>query len=160
MGLLQTRLVKNALGSPRFVALLKAIVPRLDRFLLRLTRGWINTGFQSVALLRTLGARSGLPRELPTLCMPVDGGIVLVGSNWGGSSAPAWVHNLRAHPECRITYRGYRGPALAIELQGEERQAMWQRLVEFNPQYAVYQAQLSRTLPVIYLRRLQSHTSG
>ena len=153
MGLLQTRLVKRALNAPRFVALLKAVVPRLDKFLLKLTRGWINTGFQSVALLVTTGARSGQPREVATLCMPVDTGIVLVGSNWGQPRDPAWAHNLRAHPQAEVTFRGYRGPMQARELAGAEREAMWLRLVEFNPQYAVYQQQVERQLPVMQLTR-------
>lgn len=89
MGLLNTDLLRNALSHPRVVTLLKAIVPRLDRFLLKISRGWINTGMQSVALLRTTGACSGVIREVPTLCMPCDGGIVLVGSNPGQARDPA-----------------------------------------------------------------------
>lgn len=153
MGLLTTDFFRNALTHPWLVSLLKATVPRMDRFLLKISRGWINTGMQSVALLRTTGARSGATREVPTLCMPWEGGIVLVGSNWGRDRDPAWAFNLRAHPRAHVTYRGYRGDMLATELSGEAREAMWQRLVAFNPQYAVYQSGVERRLPVMLLRR-------
>lgn len=153
MGLLTTDFFRNALSHPWLVRLLKATVPRMDRFLLKISRGWLNTGLQSVALLRTTGARSGISREVATLCMPWEGGIVLVGSNWGLARDPAWVFNLRAHPQTHVTYRGFRGEMLAEELNGAQREAMWQRLVAFNPQYAIYQDGVSRQLPVIQLRR-------
>ena len=155
MGLLQTDFFRRAMTAPWLVAILKATVPRMDRFLLKISRGWLNTGFQSVALLVTTGARSGVKREIPTLCMPVDGGIVMVGSNWGKPGHPAWVYNLRAHPEADVTFRGYRGPMTARELEGEARDAMWAKLVAFNPQYQIYQSGVERVLPVIRLSRPQ-----
>ena len=156
MGLLQTDFFRKAMTAPWLVAVLKATVPRMDRFLLKISRDWLNTGFQSVALVVTTGARSGVQREVPTLCMPVDDGIVLVGSNWGKPGHPAWVYNLRAHPQARVTFRGYRGPMTSVELEGDERQAMWEQLIAFNPQYAIYQDGVERTLPVLRLRRPRS----
>ena len=153
MGLLQTDFFRRAMAAPWLIAVLKATVPRMDRFLLKISRGWINTGFQTVTLLVTTGARSGIKREVPTLCMPIEGGIVLVGSNWGKPGHPAWVHNLRAHPQAHITFRGYRGPMTAVELEGDAREAMWQQLVAYNPQYAIYQSGVDRLLPVIQLNR-------
>ncbi|MDZ7784548.1 MAG: nitroreductase family deazaflavin-dependent oxidoreductase [Halioglobus sp.] len=156
MPLLKTDLMKNALESPRVVALLKRIVPPLDRALLRVSRGWVNTAMQSVVLLETVGARSGRTRAVPMLCMPLGGDIVVVGSNWGKRSDPAWLHNLRANPIARVHYRGYVGPVRASEATGEERQDLWRRLVRFNPQYARYQDQTDRILPVVVLRRARA----
>jgi len=153
--LLKSDLMKNALESPRVVALLKRIVPPLDRALLRASRGWVNTAMQSVVLLETVGARSGKTRAVPMLCMPLGGDIVVVGSNWGKSSDPAWLHNLRANPRARVYFRGYVGAVRADEVSGAEREALWQRLVPFNPQYARYQDKTDRELPVIVLRRMQ-----
>jgi len=151
--LLKSNLMKNALESPRVVALLKRIVPPLDRALLRVSRGWVNTAMQSVVLLETVGARSGRTRAVPMLCMPQDGEIVVVASNWGADTDPAWLRNLRANPRARVHYRGYVGPVRATEATGEERQHLWRRLVGVNPQYARYQDQTDRELPVIRLRR-------
>lgn len=153
MELIRSDLVKNALASDLVVSVLKRTVPPTDKALLRLTRGWLNTGLQSVVLLETLGARSGQPRTIATLCMPLGRDLVLVGSNWGQERDPAWIHNLRANPECKATYRGYVGAMTARELKGAERAAIWKPLVRFNPQYARYQDATDRRLPVMLLNR-------
>jgi len=150
---MQTDFFRRALAAPWLVAILKRLVPPLDRFLLRISRGYVNTAMQPVALVKTVGARSGLVRETPLICMPVDGGVVLVGSNWGADSDPAWIYNLRKHPQVSLVFRGYVGSVTARELRGAEREAMWQRLVDFNPQYAEYQAGTARTLPVMLLEK-------
>lgn len=125
----------------------------MDRFLLKATRGWANTGLQTVVLLETVGAKSGQKREIATLCMPMGLDLIVVGSNWGGDRDPAWVHNLRANPEAVVRFRGYYGPVQAKELKGRERVAMWDSLVRYNPQYAVYQEGTSRRIPVMQLTR-------
>jgi hypothetical protein len=106
MGLLNTELAKRALNAPRVIALLKATVPPTDKFLMRCSRGWVNTAMQSIVLMETRGAKSGQAREIATLCMPMGDDLLLVGSNWGGEKDPAWVHNLRAQPRATIIYRG------------------------------------------------------
>lgn len=151
--------MRDALVSPRVVALLKAIVPPLDKLLLQLSRGWINTAMQPIVMMQSRGAKSGQWRKTVTLCMPVEDGVVVVGSNWGLEKDPAWVFNLRANPQARVLFRGYKGPMMAEELLGENRTAMWQKLLQHNPQYGVYQSGTTRQIPVIYLRRpdLQSN---
>ncbi|QFU76282.1 nitroreductase family deazaflavin-dependent oxidoreductase [Halioglobus maricola] len=151
MALLQTNLAAKALNQTKVVTLLKRVVPPLDRFLLKISRGWINTAMQSVMLLETTGAKSGQTRQLATLCMPFNGDLILVGSNWGQERHPAWVHNLRANPTARVRFRGYVGTVTATELEPEQRDRVWPQLVKFNPQYAQYQANTSRTLPVFTL---------
>ncbi|MEP5569310.1 MAG: nitroreductase family deazaflavin-dependent oxidoreductase [Halioglobus sp.] len=153
MGLLQTDLVKNALSQPKVIAFLKRVVPPLDKFLLRISRGWLNTAMQAVVLLETMGAKSGQRRQIATLCMPEGSNLVLVGSNWGQERDPAWAYNLRANPDPKVHFRGYVGLMQARELSGEERTQCWEKLVEFNPQYAQYQRGTQRTLPVFLLSR-------
>lgn len=153
MPLLQTDFFRNALAADWVVRLLKAVVPPLDRFLLRVSRGWVNTAFQSVVLLETTGARSGQSRTTATLCRAEGDDLLLAGSNWGQARHPAWVYNLRKHPQARITFRGYRGPVTATELSGDERDQAWTALVAMNPQYQVYQDRVARQIPVIRLRK-------
>jgi len=153
MELIRTNLVRQALDSDLVVSLLKGTVPRLDKALLRGSRGWLNTGLQTVVLLRTTGAKSGVEREIATLCMPVGRDLVLVGSNWGQDRDPAWIHNLRAHSTAHITYRGFSGEVEGRELKGRERSSMWQHLVHYNPQYGVYQNNTQRRLPVFLMHR-------
>ncbi|MEH6584306.1 MAG: nitroreductase family deazaflavin-dependent oxidoreductase, partial [Halioglobus sp.] len=153
MGLLQTNLVEKALRSPWVITLLKRIVPPLDKFLLRFSRGWVSTAMQSIAMIECTGAKSGLKREIVTLCMADGKDILLVGSNWGLDRHPAWLINLRAYPIAKVTFRGYRGPMRARELSGDERAEAWARLIVVNPQYARYQTWTDRVLPVVRLQR-------
>jgi deazaflavin-dependent oxidoreductase (nitroreductase family) len=153
MGLLNTELAKRALNAPRVIALLKATVPPTDKFLMRCSRGWVNTAMQSIVLMETRGAKSGQAREIATLCMPMGDDLLLVGSNWGGEKDPAWVHNLRAQPRATIIYRGYKGPVSAVELAEAERPGVWPKLVAFNPQYAHYQTMTKRPLPIVRLTK-------
>lgn len=156
MSLLQTGFVLRVLRWPWLVAVLKLVIPPLDKLLLRLSRGWVSTAMQPVVLLETVGAKSGERRVIVTLCMPESDGIVLVGSNWGQNRHPAWVHNLRAHPTARITFRGYRGPVVARELSGSERDRAWLDLVAFNPHYQYYQDNVKRQLPIMRLAPQQT----
>ncbi len=153
MGLMHTDLAERALRAPWVIKLLNWLVPPLDKFMLRLSRGWLSTAMQTIVLMETTGARSGARRETVTMCMPDGNNIVLVGSNWGLERHPAWVFNLRANPAVQIKFRGYVGPMQARELEGEERAAMWSRLVEYNPPYAKYAINTDRLLPVVLLER-------
>ncbi len=155
MSLLQTKLVARALNQPWAIKWLKRIVPPLDKFLLRISRGWLNTAMQSVALLETTGAKSGQRRQIATLCMPYELDLLLVGSNWGQQKDPAWAHNLRAHSRPKVSFRGYVGAVDARELSGDERTVAWQKLIEFNPQYAQYQLSTQRQLPVFLLSKIR-----
>ena len=153
MSLMKTRVFKDALASPSVVAFLKRVVPPLDKFLLRCSRGHLNTAMQPVALLRTVGAKSGQAREIATMCMPLVDGFLLVGSNWGADRDPAWVHNLRTTPRAHVAFRGYVGTVVARELAGDEREQRWSELIEYNPQYAIYQAGTGRQLPIMLLEK-------
>ena len=155
MALLKTRFAARALQQGWLIRLLKWLVPPLDRFLLRISRGWINTAMQTIVLMETTGARSGARRETVTLCLPDGDDLLLVGSNWGLPQHPAWVFNLRAHPQARVVFRGYRGLVSASEVRGAERAAAWAKLVDYNPQYAVYAGQTERELPVVRLAKLR-----
>ncbi len=151
MGLFHTDFFEKAISQPWVIALLKRVVPPLDRFLLKISRGWVSTAMQTIALVEAVGAKSGQKREIVTLCMPDKPAIFLVGSNWGLEKDPAWVHNMRVNPRVRVIFRGYVGPMRARELSGDERTEVWQRLVIYNPQYARYQMGTSRLLPIMRL---------
>ena len=55
MELIRSDLVKNALASDTVVALLKKTVPNMDKALLKVSRGWVNTGMQTTVLVETIG---------------------------------------------------------------------------------------------------------
>ncbi|GAA3358530.1 nitroreductase family deazaflavin-dependent oxidoreductase [Saccharopolyspora gregorii] len=93
----------------------------------------------SSMLLTTTGRRSGLPREVPLLYVPHGDDFLVVGSNWGQASHPAWSANLLAHPEAEVDVISRRVPVRAVLLTGEERERLWHEVVlPFWPAYADY----------------------
>ena len=147
-------IIKNTLASEKMTKLLMKTIPKADLFLMKRTRGWLNTAMQSLALVETTGAKSGVIREIVTLCMPDGDQLLLVGSNWGRDRPPAWYFNLKAHPKVKVTHRGYRGLMNAEEITGSQRAELWSQLVAYNPQYSHYQRQCTRLLPIMQLSRI------
>jgi deazaflavin-dependent oxidoreductase (nitroreductase family) len=97
------------------------------------------------------GARSGLPRSIPLNELPDGPNFVLIASNWGQFSCPAWYYNLRANPSVTVTAAGQTAQYLALETQGAERERCWRLAVGIYPGYAAYQRRLERPVPVILL---------
>ncbi|MEU9225972.1 nitroreductase family deazaflavin-dependent oxidoreductase [Streptomyces massasporeus] len=151
------RVVQKVSSTRGFARVAPHVVPALDRAVHRLTRGKVLLSAQLLpgVVLTATGARSGLPRRTPLACMPEDGGRswILVGSNFGRPGHPAWSHNLLAHPDAEISWKGRDVPVTARLLAGEERAAAWQALLRFWPPYAAYQARVEREIRVFRLVR-------
>ncbi len=124
----------------------------LDRFLLRVTHGRFHSmPGVPVLSLTTLGAKSGAWRTTPLLYIQIDEQIGVVASNGGNPKHPGWYHNLRAHPEARLLFRGQEGAYIAHEAQGAEREKWWCAAVALYPGYAVYQSRTTRHIPIMVL---------
>ncbi|MGW6543900.1 nitroreductase family deazaflavin-dependent oxidoreductase [Streptomyces massasporeus] len=151
------RVVQKVSSTRGFARVAPHVVPALDRAVHRLTGGKVLLSAQLLpgVVLTSTGARSGLPRRTPLACMPEDDGRgwILVGSNFGRPGHPAWSHNLLAHPDAEISWRGRDVPVTARLLAGEERAAAWQALLRFWPPYAAYQARVEREIRVFRLVR-------
>ncbi|MEU3851828.1 nitroreductase family deazaflavin-dependent oxidoreductase [Streptomyces sp. NPDC029554] len=151
------RFVQKVSATPGFARVAPYVFPALDRAVHRLTRGKVLLSAQLLpgVVLTSTGARSGLPRRTPLACMPEDGGRgwILVGSNFGRPGHPAWSHNLLAHPDAEISWKGRDIPVTARLLTGEERAAAWQAVLAFWPPYAAYQARVDREIRVFRLVR-------
>ncbi|MFF6949164.1 nitroreductase family deazaflavin-dependent oxidoreductase [Streptomyces iakyrus] len=159
------RVVQKVSSTRGFARVAPHVVPALDRAVHRLTRGKVLLSAQLLpgVVLTSTGARSGLPRRTPLACMPQDGGHcwILVGSNFGRPGHPAWSHNLLAHPDAEISWKGRDVPVTARLLAGEERAAAWRALLAFWPPYAAYQARVEREIRVFRLvPRRESATGG
>ena len=147
-------IIKKTLASEAMTKLLMNTIPKADLFLMKHSRGWINTAMQSLVLVETTGAKSALKREIVTLCMPDGEQLLLVGSNWGRDRPPAWYFNLKAYPTVKVRFKGYCGLMKAREIIGDQRDRLWSELVVYNPQYAHYQQQCARLLPIMQLSRV------
>jgi deazaflavin-dependent oxidoreductase (nitroreductase family) len=81
---------------------------------------------------------------------------VLVASNGGSPSHPAWYLNLLADPRAAIDVDGERCEVIARPVSGEERKRLWPRAVEIYPAYAYYQRRTARELPVVVLEAIRA----
>lgn len=95
------------------------------------------------------GARSGAIRKIPVMRVEVGGCYVLIGSMGGQPKNPAWVNNLRAHPDVTVRDRTEVFEMRAREVTDpEEKARLWAAGVEAYPPYDEYQAKTSRVIPV------------
>ncbi|MER6628214.1 nitroreductase family deazaflavin-dependent oxidoreductase [Streptomyces sp. NPDC000987] len=151
------RIVQKVSATRGFARVAPHVVPRLDRAVHRLTRGRVLLSALMLpgVVLTARGARSGLPRRIPLACVPEGGGRgwLLVGSNFGRPGHPAWTHNLLAHPDAEISFRGRDIPVTARLLEGEERAAAWQAALAVWPPYAAYQERVEREIRLFRLAR-------
>ena len=135
---------------PRFLPQIVA----LDKAIHRLTGG--RFGLLAVAglpqlMLTVRGRKSGTARTTPLLCVPHEGSFLVAGSNWGAPTLPAWVLNLRADPEPRISHRGREMSVTVREVTGDERDRLWRVMNRTWPNYDKYAERTDRTIPVFEL---------
>ncbi|MGH7295576.1 MAG: nitroreductase/quinone reductase family protein [Polyangiaceae bacterium] len=110
-------------------------------------------GFDAL-VLTTIGRKSGVERSTPVGWFPgKDGTWLIVASAAGAAKNPDWYHNLAAHPDkVQIEMAGRRVAVTAEQLEGAEREEAWSKIAAASPQFAKYQEQTDRVLPVIRLR--------
>jgi deazaflavin-dependent oxidoreductase (nitroreductase family) len=79
-----------------------------------------------MVVLTSVGARSGERREVPLAYFTDGDDVVLIASNYGGKTHPAWYHNLRAQPECQLHVGPRGGSFLAKEAVGADRDRLYE----------------------------------
>ena len=110
-----------------------------------------------VLLIETIGRKSGERRETALTYLPypsADGDrYVVIASVLGEPRHPAWYLNLRADPKIAVTVGPNRIAVDARDAEGEERERIWDALIEVSPDYAGYRKQTERRIPVVVLSR-------
>ncbi len=106
-----------------------------------------------IALIDTIGRKSGQIRPVVLACYPYKEGVVVVGSNNGQPNDPVWWLNLQKVPEVNVCVGTHSFAAIAQELVGDEREAFWPTITRINPRQKQYAKMTSRILPVIYLKK-------
>lgn len=106
-------------------------------------------------LLSTIGRKSGAARITPLAYGLHGGRWIVVGSNAGAATDPAWILNMRADPEVRfqIATQAFRGKAHFLE--GAERDAVWAYMRTTTPQFDSYGAFGEREFPIVALEAVE-----
>jgi deazaflavin-dependent oxidoreductase (nitroreductase family) len=102
-------------------------------------------------LLHHVGAKSGRGRINPLAYLREGDRYVIFASKAGAPTNPDWYHNLKAHPEVKIELGSDTLKAVASEATGEERERLFNAQAERSPQFAEYQRNTERQIPVIVL---------
>ncbi|HTQ16158.1 nitroreductase/quinone reductase family protein [Mycobacterium sp.] len=103
-------------------------------------------------LLTSTGAKSGAQRLNLIGYFGIDGKIYIIGSAAGRDNNPAWVHNIRAHPQVSVEIGSDAPkPVTARELPRDERDSIYRTVVERAPGFGEYEQRTDRVIPVFEL---------
>jgi deazaflavin-dependent oxidoreductase (nitroreductase family) len=135
---------------------LKKVAPRVDPPLLRLTGGRVSSVYPvPVMLLTTMGAKTGQPRTLPLLYVTDGERLLLIASNYGKTSHPAWYRNLVANPKVEVLAGKRSGTYTAAEITDPAaRDRAWDLALDQYAGYSDYAGSAGdRTIPLVLLER-------
>jgi deazaflavin-dependent oxidoreductase (nitroreductase family) len=131
---------------------------KVHRFAFHHTAGRIGgkMGNVPMALMYTIGAKTGQMRMVPLQCYPVEPeGVLVLASNNGQPKHPGWYYNLKAHPEIDALVDREKRRVRAEELSAERRAIEWPKMLEQNSAIDKYKARAGgRELPIFLLRTL------
>ena len=149
------RVVHRVAGSSVGGAVLAKIAPPLDKVTARLSGGRqtsteLLTGLP-ILMLTTTGATTGQARTNPVLGIPHGDDYGLQSGNFGVTSVPAWVHNLRANPNATIDYGGTPVEVVAREASAEEADTILGTGTALFPGLGDYGRRAKRQLDVFVL---------
>jgi deazaflavin-dependent oxidoreductase (nitroreductase family) len=101
----------------------------------------------------TTGRRSGQRRTSHLIATPYDGGLALLGTNFGQAATPAWALNLEADPRATLTYRGATREVVARAATPAEAEEVFALASRFYAGYARYRQRVgeSRRIRVFVL---------
>jgi deazaflavin-dependent oxidoreductase (nitroreductase family) len=137
----------------RIAAVVMKFGKKLNNVLYRSTGGKVGGRFiiggAPVCLLTTTGRKSGESRTVALLYLRDGDDVVVVGSQGGMPRHPGWYHNLTADPNVTVQIGRDVGRYVARTATGDEREALWRRLVVMYPGYDDYQKKTDREIPVV-----------
>ena len=126
------------------------------RLLFRLSNGRLlgRLEGEGILILVTRGRKSGKVRSSPLMYFQFPGSsdLIVVASNYGQDHHPGWFLNASADPNVIVEIEGGRFAAQARITQGEERAALFGKVVGANGRFAGYGASTDRQIPVVALR--------
>jgi deazaflavin-dependent oxidoreductase (nitroreductase family) len=106
-----------------------------------------------ILLLHHTGAKSGVERINPLMYNQDGDNLVIFASKGGDPKHPDWFHNVSANPDVEVEVGTEHYKAKATEATGAKRDELWEKQKSDFPQFAEYEANTERVIPVIVLER-------
>ena len=127
-------------------------------FIYRLTHGRLGGQVQGlqVLLLTTDGRKTGKKRTTPLGYFIDDGSYIIIASNAGFDTNPAWFYNLCTNPRVMIEVRDQQMEAEAEVAEPKKRNTLWGRLISLAPGYANYTTKTAREIPMVVLHPIRN----
>ena len=108
----------------------------------------------TLALLHTIGAKSGLPRVNPLMCLQDGDRYVVVASKAGAPTNPDWYHNILADPNVTVEFGAEKFQAIARIAEEPERSELYAKMEAISEGFTEYKQMSGRVIPVIVLERI------
>jgi deazaflavin-dependent oxidoreductase (nitroreductase family) len=106
--------------------------------------------------LTTTGARSGQKRINPLTSLLDGERLFIFAGNDGSPKNPDWYHNLVAHLQATVELSIEQFEAMAVLLEGEERDQIYAKEMQVHPAVADFAKKTTRKIPVVKLVRRRS----
>ena len=141
----------RGLNSPQTKFIIKWM-SRAQTWLYKKTDGKIAGKFLQgapVALVTTIGRKSGEPRVVPLLYLREGDRVVLVASQGGSTKHPLWYLNLKANPKVTVQIKDEVLNLTARDATEQERAEYWPKLIAMYSGFDDYQSWTDRVIPVV-----------
>ena len=141
----------KGLDSPLTTVIIKWM-SRAQTALYKVSNGRIAGKFLEgapVALVTTIGRKSGEPRVVPLLYLCEGDRVVLLASNGGREKHPMWYLNLKADPKVTIQIKDEVLKLTARDATAAERAEYWPKIVAMYSAADDYKEWTDRVIPVV-----------
>jgi F420H(2)-dependent quinone reductase len=125
----------------------------IGTYLFKLSNGKIGGRLPGleVLLLTTTGRKTGRKRTTPLGYFEDQGRYIIIGSNAGFDTHPAWFYNLKSQPHATIQLKDKQLEVNAEVAGPDKRNQLWTQLIELAPFYCNYAKKTSREIPMVIL---------
>lgn len=121
----------------------------------RANQGKVGGQFEGapMILVHHVGRTSGIERVNPLVYFPDGDSMVIVASAGGAPRHPDWYHNLAAVSRTQVEVGTETFPVQVSEVDGPDRDELWQHVKSVMPGFAEYEKTANRTIPLLRLTR-------
>jgi deazaflavin-dependent oxidoreductase (nitroreductase family) len=151
------RVAGRVLATPAGSAVHRRLIAPLDSRLMHLTDGRLHfgKGTMPLVLLRTTGAKTGVPREVPLAYFTDGDDVILVASNYGQAKHPSWYYNLLKDPSCTLFADGHSdraGEFIARATEGADHDRLFALAERYSSNFHSYAVHTSGIRAIAVLR--------